>query len=147
MGRLFMNGLRKQLTAGFLLLFLFAGCGTTQDHRIRVYSRDFQALDNESRERIRAGRIDYGFTPRMVYMALGEPLGERVMLTDEGERTVWIYAGLIGEDDSESAPFRTTSDLIWGSPLRRQAYDRLQVVFKNNEVIRIHLLPRRRLER
>ncbi len=134
--------LYKQLTAGLILVFMLAGCGTTQDHRIRVYSRDFQALDNERQERIRAGRIDYGFTPRMVYMALGEPLGERVMLTDEGERAVWIYAGLIGEDDSESAPFRTTSDLIWGSPLQREAYDRLLVVFKNNEVVRIHPLPR-----
>ena len=137
-----MSGHRKQLTAGFLLLFLFAGCGTTQDHRIRVYSRDFQGLDNERQEHIRAGRIDYGFTPRMVYMALGEPLDRRALSTEEGERAVWIYAGLIGEEDSRGVPFRTTSDLIWGSPLQREAYDRLLVVFKNNEVVRIHPLPR-----
>ncbi len=138
-----MSGPWRQLTVGFLLLLLFGGCGTTQDHRIRVYPRDFQALDAERQDLIRAGRIDYGFSPRMVYMALGEAREQRQIMTADGERTVWTYAGLIRETDDGKAPFRTTSDLIWGSPFRKQAYDHLQVVFEDGEVTGIHTFPRR----
>ncbi len=130
------------LTALFALLLL-AGCGTTQDHRVRVYTRDFNALDVERQEMIREGRIDTGFNSRMVYMALGEPRDSRREPAIRGERVIWTYAGLIDDSPDARAPFRTTNDLIWGSPFRRNAYDRLYVAFLNDSVVAIETVRRR----
>lgn len=132
----------KRLALGTLLAVCLSGCGTTQDHRIRVYPNDFRTLEEAEKAMIRSGRIARGFTPRMVYMALGTPDLTRTTLGPEGERVTWIYAGRIREEDGSGAAFRTTNDLIWGSPFRRQAYDRLRVVFVANEVIEIETVAR-----
>ncbi len=78
----------------------------------------------------------------MVYMALGDPDLTRTSLGPAGERRTWIYAGLIGEEKGSGAHFRTTGDLIWGSPFRTEAYDRLRVVFVANRVIEIETVAR-----
>jgi hypothetical protein len=75
-------------------------------------------------------------------MALGEPREQRRIMIAAGERTVWTYSGLIVEPDDGKTLFRTTNDLIWGSPFRRQAYDFLQVVFTDGEVTGMQAYPR-----
>jgi len=84
-----------------LLIFtlLMAGCGSTREHRIRQFSMAFEAMEPEERDRIREGRIEKGFSPLQVYLALGPPnrSGEfRPPPVDPGDR--WFYMGYMEDD-------------------------------------------------
>jgi hypothetical protein len=76
------------LAAGALLIA--AGCQTVDD-RIRQNPQVFAGLDFATQDKIRQGIIDLGFTPDMVYLALGEPDQRRESLTPDGNRLTWIY--------------------------------------------------------
>lgn len=91
---------------------------------------------------IRTGRIEKGFTSRMVYMALGNPARVEQPDGDAGESFTWVYKGRIQTESGEEDRFKTTNDFIWGSPFVRQAYDRLRVEFLQNEVVTIQTIPR-----
>ena len=57
---------------GLLLAILLAGC-TSVDKRIAENRTVFAALSPEAQHDIRNGQVSLGFTPAMVYMALGKP--------------------------------------------------------------------------
>jgi hypothetical protein len=74
------------------LLGLIAGCSTV-DSRIAKEREQFDAWPAEVQEKIRTGRVDVGFTPGQVRVALGEPAKKYRRTTAEGEAEVWTYAG------------------------------------------------------
>lgn len=78
----------------FLLAALLGlvGCATsTVDSRIAQRRDLFESFPFDVREKIAAGRVDIGFSPEMVVMALGEP-SRRVERKSMNERTeVWYY--------------------------------------------------------
>ena len=57
------------IAAGSLLV---AGCSTLES-RISAQQAQFDTWPSEVREKIQAGRVDIGFTPEQVRVALGEP--------------------------------------------------------------------------
>jgi len=70
---------------------LIAGCASSPQARIDADRARYESYSLEARERINAGRIDLGFTPDMVRMALGEP-SRVVERRAENETTeVWVY--------------------------------------------------------
>src|SRR5690606_35869112 len=76
----------------FGLVAALAGCATsTVDSRIAERRELFDSFALDVREKIAAGRVDLGFTPEMVAMALGEP-SRTVERRSLNERTeVWYY--------------------------------------------------------
>ena len=72
------------------LVLLLTGCSTP---RSRIQSRQsvFDAWPPAVQEKVRAGRIDLGFTPEMVEVALGaaDRVGSRT--TEKGTSVVWVY--------------------------------------------------------
>jgi hypothetical protein len=80
--------LKIAFAAGALLLA--GGCQTVDD-RIRQNPHVFAGLDAATQDKIRQGIIDLGFTPDMVYLALGAPDQRRESLTPDGNRLTWIY--------------------------------------------------------
>lgn len=81
--------LGRNLLAGCLLLGL-AGCATP-GRRIAANPELFNTFPPEAQEKIRAGRVDIGFTRAMVTMALGRPDRLYQRKTEKGESEVWIY--------------------------------------------------------
>ena len=79
---------RRLMPAVFLLLM--AGCATTES-RISRHQAAFDAWPAEVREKVRAGRIEVGFTPEMVQVALGEADRRSTRTTAAGTDEVWAY--------------------------------------------------------
>ena len=52
-----------------------AGCQSRRATRIQENGALFQGLDSFSQQLIQNGLVNYGFTPELVYMALGKPNG------------------------------------------------------------------------
>ena len=71
-------------------LLLAAGCSTIQS-RIEQRQDVFSTLSAEQQEKIRKGIVEIGYTPDMVYMAMGAPSEKRSKATRDGKRTTWIY--------------------------------------------------------
>ncbi len=74
-----------------LLGLALAGCSTV-DSRIREKAAVFNQLSPADQARIRQGIIAVGFTPDMVYMALGNPTEIRLHTIAAGQETLWIYS-------------------------------------------------------
>jgi hypothetical protein len=81
-------------TALRVLLSVFvlalAGCSTVGS-RIKEHATEFNQLDPETQTKIRQGTVAVGFTPNMVYMALGAPDAKRHRLSRGGSTETWIY--------------------------------------------------------
>jgi len=84
----------KPLCILFLAALLFAvtGCNTL-DNRISTQQAQFDAWPADVQEKIRAGRVDIGFTPEQVMVALGKPVRTYQRTTTEGKSEVWAYTG------------------------------------------------------
>lgn len=67
-----------------------AGCSTV-DSRIKEKPDVFTKLDPVIQAKIKQGIIDLGFTPDMVYIALGKPDEIRERTGGGGRETVWKY--------------------------------------------------------
>jgi len=71
-------------------LLLTAGCQTV-DRRIQEKSAVFAALPPDVQARIKQGIVDVGYTPDLVYLALGEPSEKRERRTAEDVTEIWLY--------------------------------------------------------
>jgi hypothetical protein len=70
---------------------VLAGCNTV-DSRIREKSAVFDQMPPADQAKVRQGTIAVGFTPDMVYMALGRPDAIRQRTSTGPQETVWIYS-------------------------------------------------------
>jgi hypothetical protein len=73
-----------------LLLLTLAGCNTI-DSRISQKQGMFDRLDPRIQAKIRQGIVEVGYTPDMVYIALGTPDERHQKVTAKGDETTWIY--------------------------------------------------------
>lgn len=69
---------------------LLVGCASV-DSRIRKGQVDFDRWPAEVQAAIRAERVEVGFTPEQVEMALGRPSRVYTRTTAAGEEEIWAY--------------------------------------------------------
>jgi hypothetical protein len=67
-----------------------AGCSTTGS-RIREQQAVFDSYPEHVQLNLRAGNIEVGYTPEMVFIALGEPDRKAEVVTGEGASEVWTW--------------------------------------------------------
>lgn len=74
-----------------LALATAAGCRSTPEKRIAKNEAAFAAMPADVQAKVRAGRVEPGFTPLQVELAKGKP--DRVVrrTTAKGEEQSWIY--------------------------------------------------------
>jgi hypothetical protein len=70
---------------------LLGGCQSTPERRIAKKEAVFSSWSAQAQAKIRAGKIEVGFTPQQVEMAKGKPdrVGRRT--TAVGDRVEWVY--------------------------------------------------------
>jgi hypothetical protein len=73
------------------LLMLVASCASTES-RVRRHQTEFEAWPADVQQKVKAGRVDVGFTPAMVRVALGDPERTFTRTTAQGAAEVWVYA-------------------------------------------------------
>ena len=83
--------MRKIILSSLLLAALLSACSTPES-RIDANRSAFNQYPSDVQEKIKAGRVDIGFTPEMVRMAMGDPVRQFTRKTESGESEVWIYA-------------------------------------------------------
>ena len=88
--------------AATLLALAAAGCSTI-DSRIEQNRDYFDSLPAADQAQIRIGKIDLGFTPEGVRMALGEPRRKTVRRTPSGDSEVWTYTDISQSYDRQHA--------------------------------------------
>jgi hypothetical protein len=74
-----------------LLGFMLTGCETVAD-RIQEKSTTYSSLNPLEQDRIKRGIIMVGYTPDMVYMAMGRASRVETENTDGGKMDLWIYS-------------------------------------------------------
>ena len=130
-----------------LAALALAGCSTVQS-RIEEKAAVFNALPPDQQANIRQGLVDIGYTPDMVYIAMGK--ADRVVerATSEGNQTVWVYNSYYREyQGSAFAGYRRSvyydprirAYRVYYTPVHADVYeDRVEevarVVFKDGKV-------------
>lgn len=74
---------------------LTAGCQHPRTARIEEHAALFASLDPARQEIIRQGLLDYGFSPELVYMALGKPNRKSAGETGQGATETWVYRNFV----------------------------------------------------
>jgi hypothetical protein len=81
----------RRCTALFVAAALALTACNTIDSRIHKQQALFDSYPPDVQHNIRDGRIEVGYTPEMVAMALGEPDRKVETQTEEGVAEVWTY--------------------------------------------------------
>lgn len=76
---------------GMMTVFIFAGCASSPESRIKKEQAAFEAMPAEDQAKIKAGEVAVGFTPQQVTLARGKPdrVGKRTSAA--GQEEVWTY--------------------------------------------------------
>ncbi len=75
----------------FASVILTLGACDSIDSRIHANAPLFNSLDPTDQSKIKHGDIDLGFSPAMVYLALGAPDTKRQSASADGTTETWIY--------------------------------------------------------
>ena len=78
------------MVLGFAIL-ASAGCSTVGS-RVKDHQSSFQTWPADVQEKVRAGKIEMGYSMEMVEVALGKPERVASRTTSTGQSDVWIYA-------------------------------------------------------
>jgi hypothetical protein len=140
--------IQLSLLAGAALLL---GACSTINSRIQEKAPVFYSLDPATRAKIAHGDVDIGFTPDMVYIALGQPDVRRATRAADGETETWIYRSYY--DDYAGTGFvgyhrwyafnpyghfwRVYWEPVYDDMYREVAQDDIRVTFKNGKVVMI----------
>lgn len=117
----------------FALALLSAGCSTRAS---RLEERATAALSAKDRAKIERGVVEPGFTPEMVYLALGRPLSPSHIDVAGTQDATWIYRGFpLDPRDFVRGGFRQRtvfdpvrrSDVVITEPVDARLYPHLQI--------------------
>ena len=78
------------VVAGLMGALLLSACSTV-DSRIARQRAEFSSWPPEVQDKVAAGKIDLGFTPEQVLVALGEPDRRFTRTTSDGTSAIWSY--------------------------------------------------------
>ena len=133
--------------AAGLAFVLLAACSTINS-RIQANSAVFDALPLETQERIRKGIVEVGYTPQMVYIAMGDPTEKRSSRSASRDRETWIYSvyyqdwvgrALVGYRRVVVYDRETKRSYVYHQPVYEDFYrdrkeDRIRIEFENGAV-------------
>lgn len=129
------------LTAFGSFALLLSACSST-DSRIQKDKAAFDEYPPSVQYAIRAGRIEIGFTPAQVRMALGEPTRSYTRTTASGTSLVWAYSKKgpslsIGVGVGGGGGSTSVGGGVGVTTGGDQADDRLRVIFENERVMTV----------
>ena len=133
-----------------LTFVLLAGCSTINS-RIEKNAAYFDGLPLETQEKIRKGIVEVGYTPDMVYIAMGAPSEKRSNRSATRDRETWIYSvhyqdwvgrALVGYRRVVVYDEKTKRSYVYHHPVYEDFYrdrkeDRIRIEFEDGEVTAI----------
>ena len=142
----------RRLICSGIVAVLVAGCSTPAS-RIEKHLDVFNTFPLEAQALIRQGKIDIGFTPDMVRIALGDPSREYNRKSADAESEVWSYVDYNYSTERQRADVnvpvydaggRRTSrhESIWVDVQKSEEYEKLRIEFKDGKVSAIETVQR-----
>lgn len=130
-----------------LLILGLAGCSTFEK-RSAEKSAVFSTLDAATQENLSKGMVEVGYTPDMVYIALGSPDSKSEHTTAKGSEITWIYRAYYTEyQGTQTVGYRryvsynpkTKTHFVYYEPVRVDLYrdrteDRIRITFSDGKV-------------
>jgi hypothetical protein len=142
----------KHLWWLYVFLLLAAGCATPA-YRIRKNPDLFASFPPEVQENVREGRVEVGYSPEMVYIALGRPSRVYSRQTEAGHTIIWAYSSHyhtsnwrpvervhVYRDKSGRRYYTTAVD--WVDVGGYTEYEAVRIEFADNEVTAVEILHR-----
>lgn len=128
-------------------IFFAFGCAHTPETRIAKNPELFERLTPEEQESVKAGQVQIGYTPEMVFLALGEPDQKITRRTKEDELNVWIYQGRFVSTETvrvrdQFGVFRPVHPTLYLDRTVEHIYTKARVVFEDGRVISIEQAER-----
>jgi len=141
--------MKLRLTILVLALAL-AGCSTFEKRsaeKAEIYAR----LDAETQGKLKQGLVEIGYTPDMVYIALGTPDQRNETVTTQGRKEIWIYNSYYTEyRGTDHVGYRRYVDynpvtkkyFVYYEPVRVDVYrdrieERIRITFEDGKVTMI----------
>lgn len=138
------------LTMLSALALLAAGCSTVNS-RIKEHERFFASLSPEAQAKLRARTVELGYTPEMVYIALGRPDTKSEKITAKGNEQTWIYLAYYQEyagqalthyrrvavRDPRTGKVAVFIEPVYTSVYREESEEKLRVSFVDGKVVSI----------
>ena len=135
------------VTFAALALVFAAGCQNVAD-RIKEKPEVFAKLDRVIQEKIKLGIVELGYSPDMVYLALGEPSEKRETIAEAGRSETWIYSTYFQRYDGTAfvgyarrvyfdpgtKSYRTFYEPAYSDVYREGKEDHIRIVFKDGKV-------------
>lgn len=129
------------------LALVLAGCSTI-DSRIHEKAAVFNQLSPADQAKILQGIIAVGFTPDMVYMALGKPTEIRERTEEGSQETLWVYStyydhyeGTVHAGyrrwvyfDPRIRAYRVYYEPVYGQVYSEQKETNFRITFQNGKV-------------
>lgn len=130
-----------------LLVVGLAGCATTPEKRIQQNPEAFEALPPDVQENVREGRVEIGYTPETVFLALGAPDRKTTRRTEDGEREIWIYQGRFLTTETvrvhdQFGRFRPVRPAIYLDRTVEHVYTRARLEFVGGELVSVEQTER-----
>lgn len=126
---------------------LLSGCASTPEKRIRQNPELFDSFPAEVQENLRSGRVEIGYTPEMVYFALGAPDRRVTRRTADEEREVWHYQGRYLTTDTIQVHdpygrFTRIEPVIYIDRTTEHRYTRARLEFVEDKLVEIQQVER-----
>lgn len=127
-------------------LFAF-GCAHTPETRIAENRELFERLTPEEQESVQAGQVQIGYTPEMVFLALGEPDRKITRRTKDDSLNIWIYQGRFVSTETvrvrdQFGSFRPVHPTLYLDRTVEHIYTKARLVFEDGKLISIEQTER-----
>lgn len=131
-----------------IVLMVLAGCATPES-RIRDNPGLFASFPPDVQQNVRQGRIEIGYTPEMVTMALGKADKVETEKAAEGTTEIWSYTDTTSTTEQQTytpSPYVIDKDgdtsykyqpPVTVNSQKIQEYEKMHVEFVNGKVTKI----------
>ncbi len=131
-----------------IVLIVLAGCATPES-RIRDNPGLFASFPPDVQQNVRQGRIEIGYTPEMVTMALGKADKVETEKAAEGTTEIWSYTDTTSTTEQQTytpSPYVIDKDgdtsykyqpPVTVNSQKIQEYEKMHVEFVNGKVTKI----------
>lgn len=109
-----------------------SACSTIAS-RIKDHQAAFDASSPETRAKIQQGRVDVGFTPEQVVMAIGHPQRVYAKLTTAAPQEIWVY-GIDGGPAAGISPLYGNGDIVISDAYFQEQQ---RVIFEKGAVVAV----------
>lgn len=130
-----------------VMIGVAGGCAHTPERRIQQNAELFETFPPDVQESVRAGEVEIGYTPEMVFLALGPPDRKVSRRTADEVREIWFYQGRFLTTDTvrvhdQFGRFRPIRPALYLDRTVEHLYTRARLEFVEGKLVSVEQTDR-----